>query len=78
MALGDNHDDFIMSFIWMAWMLNEENLEKYFIVTDWFVSKVGKQLPQTIQPLGEYKYKDIVAISNDPVYRDFMELKKMM
>ena len=44
-ALGDNHDDFIMSFIWMAWMLNEENLEKYFIVTDWFISKVGKQLP---------------------------------
>ena len=77
-ALGDNHDDFIMSFIWMAWMLNEENLEKYFIVTDWFISKVGKQLPQTIQPLGEYKYKDIVAISNDPVYRDFMEFKKMM
>ena len=77
-ALGDNHDDFIMSFIWMAWMLNEENLEKYFIVTDWFVSKVGKQLPQTIQPLGEYKYKDIVAISNDPVYKDFIEFKKMM
>lgn len=61
-ALGKNsHDDFMMSFVWMAWMLSEENVERYFTVTEQFKSPLGKILPKTLQPQFEYTREEVVA-----------------
>lgn len=61
-ALGKNsHDDFMMSFVWMAWMLSEENVERYFTVTEQFKSQLGKILPKTLQPQFEYTREEVVA-----------------
>lgn len=61
-ALGKNsHDDFMMSFVWMAWMLSEENVERYFTVAEQFKSPLGKILPKILQPQFEYTREEVVA-----------------
>lgn len=75
-AIGNNHDDHIMALIWMTWILNEENIEKYYIITDTFVSSLGKTLPKTLYPLYDYTYEEIQSISNDPIYREFILFKE--
>lgn len=61
-ALGKNsHDDFMMSFVWMAWMLSEENVERYFTVAEQFKSPLGKILPKILQPQFEYTREEVVT-----------------
>ena len=78
-AVGDNHDDRIMTMIWMCWILNEANIDKYFVVTDYFTSSLGNQYPRNIQPLYDCSDEEIKMINEIPQVREFdtfVELNK--
>lgn len=77
-AVAGNHDDHVMSMIWMCWILNEVNIEKYFIVSEYFTSSLGKILPKMVSPLQDYTEKEIVDVISDPVYKDFVNYLKLM
>jgi len=65
-AIGDNHDDHIMTMIWMCWILNQENIDKYFTVVDYFNSSLGNQYPRTILPIYDYSDQEVEQIQNIP------------
>lgn len=52
-AIGDNHDDHLMTLIWACWILNPENIEKYYVVGDTFTSSLGNVYPRAIGSLFE-------------------------
>lgn len=52
----NSHDDHVMSFIWMTYVLQNEILEKYFVCCETFVSDFDKTYAKTLQPL--YAYTD--------------------
>lgn len=76
-AIGDNHDDHIMTMIWACWILNMENLEKYYVVGDTFTSSLGNEYPKTILPLFEYTKEECEAVYNIPQVKEFLTFKEL-
>ena len=77
-ALGDNHDDHLMAFVWACHILSPDIVDKYFIVSDTFTSSLGNIYPKTLSPLYEYGEEEIRDVVKDPVYRDFLAFKATM
>lgn len=65
-AIGDNHDDHVMTMIWACWILNPENIEKYFMVADTFTSSLGNIYPKTLQSLFECSKDEIMKVLDIP------------
>lgn len=61
-AIKGAYDDHIMSFIWMNWILNPENVERYFNVDSTFESSTGMVFPKTLSPYYDYAPSDIQRI----------------
>lgn len=53
-ALIKRHDDHIMSLIWAMYILEKDNIEKYFNVLEWTTTTIGKIIPGYIAPLNPY------------------------
>ncbi len=70
-ALTNSHDDHIMTLIWAAWMLNEEHIDRYFVVADTFVSSLDKILPKNIQPQYEYSQNEIAKAEHSELMFQF-------
>lgn len=73
-AMSGAHDDHIMSFIWMTYILQPEIIERYYIVCDTFTN-LGNIYPKVVLPLREYKEEDVQEITNDKTYQEFLEFK---
>lgn len=70
-ALKGAHDDHMMSFVWMCWVLNPENVERYFSVTGTFRSGTGVLFPKTLAPYYGYTPSEVAAIMALPQVKDF-------
>ena len=75
-ALGDNHDDHIMAMLWACWILNPDNIEKYFVVADVFTSSLGQVYPRNVQPLNEYLPSELEEIRNNSIVQAFQIYKE--
>jgi hypothetical protein len=76
-AIKGSHDDHIMAFIWMCWILHPDNILKYYDVVKTFKSSTGQVYPKLLRPYGEYLQSEIDAIRNNPIVKDF-QIYKMM
>lgn len=77
-ALPKCHDDHIMAFVWLCYLLNNDIIEKYYIVASTVQSGLDQIYPNRIEPYNEYSMDDINKISNDPIYKDFIEFKNKL
>ena len=50
-AMGENHDDHMMCLVWACWILNPENVGKYFDVRAEFRSSLGNTYPKFLAPM---------------------------
>ena len=76
-AIGDNHDDHLMTLIWACWILNPENIEKYYVVADTFTSSLGNEFPRTIGSLLECTREEYQKILEIPQVREFMTYEEL-
>lgn len=74
-ALNPAHDDFVMAFIWMCYILQPDIVEKYFICCQTFSSVLDKIYPKILQPIKPYSDQEIKAIYEDELYKDFISFK---
>lgn len=72
----NSHDDHVMAFIWMTYVLNNDRINDYFIVAKTVTTQIGQVYASYLQPLEAYDQKYIASISNDPLYKDFLEFKE--
>jgi len=54
-AMVKKHDDHIMCLIWAMYILEQENLQKYFNIVEWETTSIGKAIPKVIYPLIPYE-----------------------
>ena len=76
-AIGDNHDDHIMTLIWACWILNQENIEKYFVIGDTFTSSLGNVYPRTIGSLFDCTQDEYTKILEIPQVKEFMVYEEL-
>ena len=72
----NSHDDHVMAWIWATYALDNERIQDYFMVVDTTTTSMGIVYPRYLQPLDAYTSEQLNAISNDPMYKDFLEFKK--
>ena len=72
-AMGNAHDDLVMSLVWAAYLLQPNIVEKYFIVVEYFTSPLGVIYPKILQPGIDYTEEELKAIYESPYYKDFQE-----
>lgn len=77
-AMAKSHDDYIMTLCWIAWILNPEVIENYYVVSEILKTSMEKIIPKTILPLVEYTQDDIGKVVNDPIYTNFLLYKDEM
>lgn len=77
-ALAGAHDDHIMAFIWLCYILQSEIIEKYYIVCETFKSAIGNTYARIVKPLVMYTVQDIKKVSNDPMYQEFLDFKELV
>lgn len=49
-ALAGAHDDHIMAFIWLCYLLQADVIEKYFVVCETFKDTLGNTHAKTVLP----------------------------
>lgn len=74
-ALPKTHDDHVMTFIWLCYLLHNEIIEKYYIVATTIQTGLDQIYPRRIEPQQIYTDADIQNITDDPIYKDFLEFK---
>ena len=72
-AMGNAHDDKMMSLIWAAWLLQLNLAEKYFVVVEYFTSTLGVTYPKLLKPGMDYTNEEIKTAIESPYYKDFQE-----
>ena len=72
----NSHDDHMMSFIWLTYILNPDIIDKYFVVCQTFADDFGNIYPKILQPLNAYTSESWRKIKDDPLYKDFLEFKE--
>ena len=77
-ALANAHDDHIMAFIWLCYLLQSEIIEKYYFVCDTFKSSIGNTYAKIIKPQQAYTVQDVKKITNDPLYKEFLDFKEVI
>ena len=75
-AIAGSHDDHIMSFIWLCYILQSDIIEKYFWVGSTFKSAYGNTYAQIVKPQKEYTAEEVKTATNDPIYKDFLDFKE--
>ena len=73
---SNSHDDHMMSFIWLTYILNPDIIDKYFVVCQTFADDFGNIYPKILQPLNAYTSESWRKIKDDPLYKDFLEFKE--
>ena len=71
----DSHDDHVMAFIWACFILHQDRIDQHFMVCENFTTDLGQVLPKTLQPMNAYSSEMMKRISNDPLYKDFIDFK---
>ena len=77
-ALPPTHDDFIMSLIWMCYILKNEFVEKYFQVQEAFRSANDVVYAKRLAPLQDYTAAELKSVTDDPLYKQYLEFKEEM
>ena len=72
----NSHDDHVMAFIWGAYALHNDRVQDYYIVVDTVTTQIGQVYAHYLQPLEEYNPNDIAKLTNDPLYKEFLEYKE--
>lgn len=72
-AMGNAHDDLVMSLVWGAYVLQPSIVEKYFIATDYFTSTLGVTYPKHLQPGMDYTQEELKKAIESPYYKEFQE-----
>lgn len=72
----NSHDDHVMAFIWMAYILHNDRVQEYFIAADYSTSSLGQIYAKILQPLNSYTNEQLDAISKDPLYKEFLDFQK--
>lgn len=72
----NSHDDHMMAFIWLTYILNPEIIDKYFIVCQTYADDFGNIYPKILQPMNAYSAESWKKIKDDPLYKDFLEYKE--
>ena len=72
----NSHDDHVMAFIWGAYVLNNERVQDYYIVIETTTTQIGQVYAQYLQPLEAYTAGDVAKLTNDPLYKEFLEYKE--
>lgn len=72
-AMGNAHDDLVMSMIWCAWILNPSIVEKYFVAAEYFTSSLGVIYPKILHPGFEYTKAEIEKALSSQYYKEFQE-----
>ncbi len=73
-----SHDDHVMAFIWMTYILSKEVIDRYFNVCMEFTDQFENILPRLLQPMNEYSPDSLKQIADDPLYKEFLDFKKEM
>lgn len=72
----DSHDDHVMAFIWCTYALHNDRVQNIFTVIDTVTTQLGQVYAKLLQPLNAYIPTDINKITNDPLYKEFLEYKE--
>ena len=72
-AMGNAHDDLVMSLIWGAYLLQLNLAEKYFVVVEYFTSSLGVTYPKILKPGLDYTQAELKVALESPYYKDFQE-----
>lgn len=72
----DSHDDHVMAFIWGLFALHNDRVQNIFTVADTITTQLGQVYAKYLQPLNAYTTSDIDKITNDPLYKQFLEFKE--
>ena len=72
----NSHDDHVMAFIWGAYALHNDRVQDHYIVVDTVTTQIGQVYAHYLQPLEEYNPNDIAKLTNDPLYKEFLEYKE--
>ena len=74
-ALPNCHDDHVMAFIWLCWLLQSDVIERYYSVYKTFTSALGNVYAELVAPIKPYERSEVKRITNDPIYQDFLDFK---
>lgn len=77
-ALNGAHDDHIMSFVWLCYLLQSDIIERYYVVCETFKDALGNTYAKTVLPQEAYNTQTITEIAKDPLYKDFLDFKEMV
>ena len=72
-AMGNAHDDLVISLVWAAYILQPSIVEKYFVAVEYFTSSLGVIYPKILQPGLDYTEEELKTIYESPYYKDFQE-----
>ena len=72
-AMGSLHDDLILSWIWGAYLLQPNIVEKYFVAVDYFTSSLGVVYPKTLVPGIDYTDEELKQVYSSDYYKEFQE-----
>lgn len=71
----NSHDDHVMAFIWMCYALSNELVEKYFTVCQTFTTEMEQIYAKILLPNEDYNAAQVKAVSQDPLYKEFLDFK---
>ena len=72
----NSHDDHVLAFIWGAYALHNDRVQDHYIVIDTVTTQIGQVYAHYLQPLEEYNPNDIAKLTNDPLYKEFLQYKE--
>ena len=77
-ALANAHDDHIMAFIWLCYLLQADVIEKYFVVCETFKDTLGNTHAKTVLPHTAYTVEQVKKVTSDPMYQEFLDFKDLV
>lgn len=75
-ALKNSHDDHMLAFIWLCYLLSNEIVEKYYVVLDTFNYTAEQTYAKLLAPLQEYTEEEIEYVLNSNCYKEFIEYQE--
>ena len=71
MAIPGTHDDHIMSFIWLCYLLQNEVIDRYYITVGTFTSSLGNVYAKIVKPMKVPTINEVETVLQDPTYRQY-------
>lgn len=75
-AIPGQHDDHIMALIWLCYLLQNDIIERYYVVVETFTSSLNNIYAKTIMPQKQYTTEEVKSAIEDPAYQDFLDFKE--